>query len=154
MKKPLARLYQSIPVSLVRPALRLVHTRFNVTAVGIFFDEQGRVLVLRHVYRHHHPWGLPAGFISAGESPEAGILRELNEETGLSAQVTSVLSVTSLSRRHLEIALVGAIDSGQAVSYNHEIFESAFVEPSDLPAGLPHGQITLVERASHPAIRN
>jgi 8-oxo-dGTP diphosphatase len=154
VKKLLARLYQSIPVPLVRLALRFVHTRFNVTAVGIFFDEHGRVLVLHHVYRHHHSWGLPAGFINASESPEMGILRELEEETGLSAQVTSVLSVTSLTRRHLEVALVGVIDSNQVASYNHEIFESAFVGPSDLPAGFPLGQKSLVERALHPAIQN
>jgi 8-oxo-dGTP pyrophosphatase MutT (NUDIX family) len=88
VKALFARFYRAFPAPLVKFALRRAHTKFNVTAVGIFFDEKGKVSVLRHVYRHHHSWGLPAGFLGAGETPEAGMLRELKEETALSAHVT------------------------------------------------------------------
>tara|TARA_R110000868_G_scaffold9937_11_gene48931 strand:- start:1260 stop:1670 length:411 start_codon:yes stop_codon:yes gene_type:complete len=128
-------------------ALRVTQTKFVVTAVGVFFDAHGRVLVLRHVYRHHHPWGLPAGFIDAGETPEVGILRELKEETSLSAGSVQILSIRSLSRRHLEVAVMGAVDSTQAISLNHEIFEAVFADPLDLPPGLPSSQGDLVRRA-------
>lgn len=147
VKAFLARLYRCVPVSLIKIALRLTQTKFIVTAVGVFFDAQGRVLVLRHVYRRRHPWGLPAGFISASETPGAGILRELREETSLSAGSLQVLSVRSLSRRHLEVAITGSVDSAQPLSLNHEIFEAAFVNPSDLPPGLPSGQSVLVRQA-------
>jgi ADP-ribose pyrophosphatase YjhB (NUDIX family) len=115
----------------------------------VFFDYQGHVLILRHVYRHHHPWGLPAGFIDAGETPEAGILRELEEETAMVAHITRVLAVTSLTPRHLEVALLGSIDSAQTPSFNHEIFESSFVDPKNLPDGLPSSQKAVIESASH-----
>lgn len=147
MKTFLARLYRCIPVPLVKMGLRLTQTKFLVTAVGVFFDERGRVLVLRHVYRHHHPWGLPAGFINAGETPDAGILRELKEETSLSAGSAQTLSIRSLNRRHLEVAVMGVIDSRQTTSFNHEIFEAVFADPLDLPPGLPSGQRELVKRA-------
>jgi hypothetical protein len=80
--------------------------------------------------------------------PEAGILRELEEKTALSAEVTNVLSVGSLTQRHLEVALLGSTDSGQTPSFNHEIFDSAFAIPMDLPEGMLLGRKDLVGHAA------
>ena len=49
------------------------------------FDQEGRLLLLQ---RHRDDWGgglwaTPAGGIDEGETPEAAMLRELYEETGL-----------------------------------------------------------------------
>lgn len=38
-------------------------------------------------------WDLPGGFLESGEHPEAGILREIREETGLSASVVRLVGV-------------------------------------------------------------
>jgi len=38
-------------------------------------------------------WCLPAGFMEAGETPEQSAVRELEEETGLIAQLTGLFGV-------------------------------------------------------------
>ena len=63
--------------------MRLTHARFTVTAAGIVLDERGRVLLLKHRFRSGSGWGIPGGFVEAGEQPEEGLRRELLEEIGL-----------------------------------------------------------------------
>ena len=139
--------FRNVPVSLVKFALRITNTTFCVSQVGVFFDQQGRVLTLHHVYRHHYSWGLPAGFLTAGEAPESGLLRELKEETGLLAQARDVIAVRPVGPRHLEIAIWGVVDSSQPIILNHEIFEAVFTYPSDLPAGMRPEEIVYVNQA-------
>ncbi len=147
MKRFLARAYRLLPVSFIRFGLYLLNPKLVVSTVGVFFDGQGRVLVLHHVFRHHHPWGLPAGFLSSSETPETGIARELKEETGLEASVEGTIGSMSLGSRRLEIALWGEIAGPCTPVVNHEIFEAVFADPSDLPAGMSESQISYVKQA-------
>ena len=57
--------------------------RPNVCAV-IADEERGRVLVFRRAGRQFaaRPWQFPQGGLRKGEAPEAGLLRELEEEIG------------------------------------------------------------------------
>ncbi len=43
--------------------------------------------MLRHVFHPAWPWGLPGGWLKRNEAPEEGALRELKEETGLTAVI-------------------------------------------------------------------
>lgn len=58
-------------------------------AVGIWLiDSQGRIfLTRRSLEKSYAPgkWENPAGHVQAGETPEHAVVRELREETGLSA---------------------------------------------------------------------
>ena len=55
-------------------------------AGGVVFDDGGRVLLVEP--RGHHAgyvWTFPKGRLDAGESPEAAAVREVFEETGVTA---------------------------------------------------------------------
>jgi len=52
------------------------------------------LLVRRSVEPQKGLWCLPGGFLELGESPEAGALRELAEETGLDGVIDRLLGVT------------------------------------------------------------
>lgn len=73
--------------------LRVLNTSFLVGVVAIAFDEHDRVLLLHHTYRNTFPWGLPGGWLEAGEAPADGALRELVEETGFQAAVEDLVWV-------------------------------------------------------------
>lgn len=57
--------------------------RANVGACVV--DAQGRVLALKRRGVADNAWQMPQGGIDDGESPRVAVLRELQEETGLTA---------------------------------------------------------------------
>ncbi len=65
-------------------------------AVGAILVRGRQVLLSR---RAREPlrglWDLPGGFLEPGEDPEAGIVRELREETGLAARVLGLVHVAA-----------------------------------------------------------
>jgi ADP-ribose pyrophosphatase YjhB (NUDIX family) len=68
------------------PPLPAPHTRVGVGGVLI---RKGRVLVNRAVYRTR--FTIPSGYVDPGESLERSLVRELEEETGLSVRVGRLL---------------------------------------------------------------
>jgi 8-oxo-dGTP pyrophosphatase MutT (NUDIX family) len=70
--------------------------RTAAVAVVVVPDEDGSAAVLltlraAGLRRHGGQWALPGGRLEAGETPEAGALRELEEEVGLSLPPAQVL---------------------------------------------------------------
>lgn len=63
-------------------------------AVVVFIVDAGRVLLVK---RANDPmqgyWALPAGFVDAGEDPQAAARREALEETGLVIQIERLMDV-------------------------------------------------------------
>jgi ADP-ribose pyrophosphatase len=69
----------------VRAVREVVRHQGSVAALPV--HEDGRVVLVRQ-YRYpvdERVWELPAGRLDPGETPEAGVLRELEEEVGLRA---------------------------------------------------------------------
>lgn len=55
---------------------------------------EGHVLLSRRARPPHQgEWDLPGGFLESGELPEAGIAREMLEETGLKVRVLRLVSI-------------------------------------------------------------
>jgi ADP-ribose pyrophosphatase YjhB (NUDIX family) len=64
-----------------------------VGAIATVFDERGRVLMVRRA--DNHQWALVTGVIEPGEEPAVGALREIEEETGVIAEVERLLGVSA-----------------------------------------------------------
>jgi NADH pyrophosphatase NudC (nudix superfamily) len=67
-------------------------------SVAAILYQEGRVLLVRRVIQPGYGlWSLPGGFIEAGETPEAAVIREVEEETGLSCQPLRLLNAQGVS---------------------------------------------------------
>jgi len=105
-------------------------TAFGVA--GALFDDQGRVLVVRHRYRPG--WHLPGGGVDRGEPPHSAVLRELAEEAGLMGGTAEFFA---LYTRRLGWAtnVVALYRVSGAVSFRPslEIAEIRFIDPAAPP---------------------
>lgn len=80
--------------------------------VGALVESDGRVLLVRE----EGQWFLPGGMLEPGESHAEGAARELEEETGVVAEVTDLLAVT-------ERTVVNAVD-GRAFEFGFATFRA------------------------------
>ncbi len=90
LKGLLAGLWRGAPRVVRRACVWVAQPRFTVTAGAVVCDEGGRVLLLRHVLRAGSGWGIPGGFLRAGEQPEEAVRREVREETGLELESVEI----------------------------------------------------------------
>src|ERR671939_78358 len=93
-RRVLLRIWRDVPFPnwLRQVFLRVLNPSFMVGAMALIQDDRGRILVLEHTYRRDVPWGLPGGWLKHAESPEAGLEREVLEETGLTVAVEQLLA--------------------------------------------------------------
>jgi 8-oxo-dGTP diphosphatase len=147
----------------------------HFTASAIVFDYQNRVLVVHH--NKIGQWLYPGGHIDPDEDPAQAALREVREETGVSAEVVSGLlprypavnvlatpyailempvSDSSIgSHRHIDLVYVLRAASAQLTARREEVSAARWVHIADMaaldtPAELP----ALVADAARWARRN
>ena len=126
---------------------RIGQKRFTVTTAVAIFDDEGRVLLLEHVFRPDSGWGLPGGFMSSGEQPEAGVRREIREEIGIELEAVELLFVRGLGRlRQVEIYFrARAVGIPEPRSF--EIKRAEWFTLNALPPDLSRDQIRLIDQA-------
>lgn len=64
-------------------------SRPRVAAGALFFDEEGRVLLVKPTYKEG--WDIPGGYVEPGETPTEACAREVREELGLDREVGALL---------------------------------------------------------------
>lgn len=117
-----------------------------VTA-AVVVNREKKILIAK---RNHAPglnkWALPGGFVEDGESAEAGCLREVREETGISGKITRLLGVYPQHSRIYGSLLVIGYEVAvliEKIELNKEIKAARFFKDSDIPppSFLSHKQI-------------
>ena len=146
----LSAIWRRLPGSVRVRVMRFGHRRFTATAGAVIFSDDGRILLLDHVFRPESGWGIPGGFLNRGEQPEAGLRRELREEVGLELDSVELLSTRSLHRpRQIEIYFCAkAIGAPHPRSF--EIRGAEWFPLDALPEELPEDQRQLIQRAIDP----
>lgn len=126
------RIWGKFPVWVHVLAAKLLRPRYRVAVAALIFDEQGRILLFKHTYRKL-AWGIPAGALEYGEQPEDGILRELHEETGMTAKVEQLLLADSSKHdRHISLLYLCRMVDGE-FKPTYEISEIRYFDVNDLP---------------------
>ena len=135
-----------LPRPLRRAYIAWTHPRFLIGVVALIRDDAGRILVLEHTYRRQHPWGLPGGYLQAREDPAQGLVREVQEETGLLVQIDRLLSAELFAADQLDLLFAATVLSG-AQQTSPEVRDWRYVSPAELSEILPN-QLALLRRAN------
>lgn len=103
-------------------------------------DQGGRVLLARNAAWQHRMFALITGFMEAGETPQDGITREVQEETALDVLSLDLVGVYDFQRMNQVIIAYHVLARGE-VRLSPELAEYKLFEPQDLrcwPAGTGH----------------
>ncbi|OYU99626.1 MAG: NUDIX hydrolase [Burkholderiales bacterium PBB5] len=100
-------------------------------------DQGGQLLLARNAAWSGRMFALITGFMEAGETPEAGITREVAEETALEVLSLSLIGVYDFQRMNQVIIAYHALARG-TVRLSPELAEYRLFAPQDVkcwPAG-------------------
>jgi mutator protein MutT len=112
-----------------------------IVGVGAVIVDAGRVLLVK---RRYEPlaghWSIPGGTLELGETLEAGIVREMREETGLEIQVGPVVEVfdriildlEARVRYHFVLIDYLCWPIGGRLQAGSDVNEAVLVNPQDL----------------------
>lgn len=133
----IARVVSFPPIhGLMQWAIRLFVPRHRAGVILICIDDQQRILLLRHVFHPKAPWGPPGGWLARDESPKDCALRELEEETGLRAELGPVVQISYESPpNQLAVAFLGKLKPGP-MKFSSEIIEAKWFRADALPQPL------------------
>jgi len=86
------------------PADGFVHWGNPAPVVGAIVEHRGNIILARGRGWPEKVFALITGFLEAGETPEAGVLREVKEELSLDAEIVSLIGVYAFELRNEFIA--------------------------------------------------
>jgi len=94
----------------------VVHYRNPVPTVDAVIHIPGRGVVLIRRKNEPYGWALPGGFVDYGESVETAAIREAQEETGLTVELTGLLGVYSDPHRDPRQHTMSVVFTAQPVN--------------------------------------
>jgi 8-oxo-dGTP pyrophosphatase MutT (NUDIX family) len=120
--------------------VKALRTPVAFGATALVEDAQGRVLLVRHSYMAG--WHLPGGGVDGGEPPADAVIRELQEEVGLTRSAPP--QFVGLFTRRVGwatnvVALYRVRDATIDFKPNLEIREIIFADPKAPPEGTTAG---------------
>ena len=140
-----------------RVASRREYPERPIVGVGAVIVRDGQVLIVRRLYEPlAGRWSLPGGTLELGETLEAGVAREMQEETGLDVEVGPVIEVfdrillddTRRVRYHFVLVDYLCWPVGGELHPGSDVDSAIFVDPAALgPYDLTTKARAVIDRA-------
>ncbi|MCX4528081.1 MULTISPECIES: NUDIX hydrolase [unclassified Streptomyces] len=102
----------------------------SVSVAGAVVREDGRLLAIRRA--DNGTWELPGGVLELTESPEAGVRREVLEETGIEVEVDELTGVYKNTARGIVALVFRCKPSGGAERTSEESTAVAWLTPEEV----------------------
>jgi 8-oxo-dGTP diphosphatase len=132
-KPRLLWLWRHLPFWLQGRIERLLLPKYLVGAMAVVLDDADRILLFRHTYRNDYPWGIPGGWLKAGEDPTDAVEREIYEESGYRVKALHPMVIggdRALCR--LDLMFLCTLDGG-AFRPSAEVSDAGFFALDELP---------------------
>ncbi len=94
-------------------------------------EVKGKILLARNAAWGPQNFALITGFMERGETPEQGVARELKEETGLHAEVTTLIGVYEFICKN-ELIIAYHVKASGEIRLSPELVEVRLVSPEKL----------------------
>jgi NAD+ diphosphatase len=102
-----------------------------VPVVAAIVEHEGEVILVRNVGWPEKMFGLVSGFLEKGETPDEGVLREVQEELGLAGSIARFVGYYSFTMRN-QLLLVFHVTASGEVSVGEELQEIKKVLPEKI----------------------
>ncbi len=112
-------------------ACGFVHWNNPVPVVAAIVEYEGRILLARNAAWPEGMFALITGFLENDETPEAGIAREVREETALEADTVELVGVYEFIRKN-ELIIAYHVRAHGTIRLSPELLEYRLVEPAKL----------------------
>ena len=114
---------------------QIVFGKFSIGVGGLLFQGGQALIVQRGLNPGQGRWTLPGGYVEEDETPDEALMREFQEEVGLTVQVTDLLSVRNSIRETdqnayyvFRVELAGPLE---IVIDGYETVRAEFVTPAE-----------------------
>ena len=102
------------------------------SAKAVIYNKEGQILILQrasHMRKNPDKWDIPGGHIKEGETPVAGLRREVEEETGL--QIKDIIELGQA--KHSTVFQCSVFGDSEKVILDEENQNYRWVKPGDVP---------------------
>ncbi|KLU28172.1 ADP-ribose pyrophosphatase [Caballeronia mineralivorans PML1(12)] len=113
------------------PECGFVHWNNPLPVVAAIVEYEGKILLARNAAWVEGMFALITGFLENGETPEAGIAREVREETSLVAESVELVGVYEFIRKN-ELIIAYHVKANGTIALSPELLEYRLVEPAKL----------------------
>jgi len=121
-------------------ACGFVHWDNPLPVLAAVVEYEGRILLAHNASWPEERYALITGFMERDETPEAGVARELKEETNLDADAISLIGVYDFMRKNELIIAYHVVASGEVVLSpelaNYRLFDPRELRPWKRATGL------------------
>ena len=113
------------------PRCHFVHWNNPLPVLAALVEIEGRILLARNAAWTNGMFALITGFLEEGETPEAGMARELKEETDLDVDRMTLIGVYEFTRKN-ELIIAYHVEASGTITLNEELAEFRLVAPERL----------------------
>jgi NAD+ diphosphatase len=102
-----------------------------IPVVAAIVELNGKIVLTRNKGWSERWYGLVAGFLECGETPEKAVLREIQEELGLAADIADFVGYYSFFERNQIILAFHVLAEGE-ITLGDELADAWLVEPEEV----------------------